>query len=96
MRATSRPATSYNRSRTGPAPGRSNRRLVSPRTGLGRFERRSPSFRATGSPIPVVVCSAYVTPDALKGLGRGLRLEIVTKPFKASAIVDAAKKMLAT
>ncbi len=64
--------------------------MMPERTGMDLLE----TLMERGSKIPVVVCSAYVQHDALKGLGRGLRVEVVAKPFKAAALAAAAQKLL--
>jgi len=52
------------------------------------------SLRSNGSGVPVLVCSAYVTPDALKGFGAGMRMEVVSKPFKTETILKSARRLL--
>ena len=65
--------------------------LVMPgRTGMELLE----ALTELASKIPILICSAYVTPDAIKGLVRGRRMEIVTKPFKASDLAASARKLL--
>jgi len=64
--------------------------MMPERTGMDLLE----ALIGRGSRIPVLVCSAYVQHDALKGLGRGLRVEVVAKPFKAAALAAAAQKLL--
>ena len=51
-------------------------------------------LRDNGITVPVLVCSAYVTPDTLKGYGAGLRVEVVTKPFKAETLLRSARRLL--
>jgi CheY-like chemotaxis protein len=52
------------------------------------------SLRNDGSKVPVLVCSAFVTPDALRGLGAGLKTEVVSKPFKPETILKSARRLL--
>lgn len=44
--------------------------------------------------IPIVVCSAYVSQITLRLLKRYDRLEVVTKPYKKSALRAAATRVL--
>jgi two-component system copper resistance phosphate regulon response regulator CusR len=44
--------------------------------------------------LPIVVCSAFVQEDALKGMGPGHRFEVVRKPFKPDAMTAAARRLL--
>ena len=64
--------------------------MMPERTGFDLLE----ALHQRGSKIPVIVCSAFVTPDALKGLGRGLLVEVVPKPFKSEILAAAAKKLI--
>lgn len=64
--------------------------MMPKRTGFDIFEK----LLFMKSRIPVVVVSGYVKADALKGFSAN-RIEIVTKPFKAEALADVVRKLLA-
>ena len=67
--------------------------LVMPqRTGLDLVQ----TLRMRRMTIPIIVLSAFVTPDVRRELEYYERLEILTKPFKAEALVDLVKRALET
>ena len=51
-------------------------------------------LRTTCSSVPVVVCSAFLTPEVREKLNPYGQIEYVTKPFKPEVLASTARNMI--